>query len=594
MTGTITLNPTGNFTYKTGFRNQDGSTPVAVTGLSDASDTTFLIDDAASPGVNSGLTFPLTDITTLPYGAHVKSVTPKIRASQGASAVNLTARAYRDPGADGSPAYSTPLATLSSLTGTIADHLLPAGGVIRYDVAKTGGTVPADDYLDSLQVEVRQAGGASQADSHRVYKVEVLVEYVNPPTPANLALLDVGDLTTTVRPRFVWDHVSTEGIPQNEFRFAVWALADINLFPGGRAAFEADKMTNALGSAAPSDGTWTDGPGFTLDGGVTWKRAKSWSVPAGGAPGKGHIQSATSAWQTQHDLPNTGAMVAYVQVAGQFEGSRIEGNVVAALDFTMNVTPPTAPVSVAAAWQCPTAAAPVNRNNQYRTKLEVSVPAQALGAFVGRRVHVEHSTDGIVWHLLPLGVQDTGTGASVHTFYDTLTVPGKTISYRSRVELRTASGLTLPSAYTAAAGTVEAHFDNFILRDPLDPEGAVVLSLQGDLVQTQGESMGEYRALGSALPAAVSDTMLGYRYPIQAMTKNAEASALLSAIRARRKTLIFQGDMEGWWRWVRFSSEATQTMIRQTNRRIPGKRAERHDFDLFQTFPAHGQPEVWE
>lgn len=590
MGGVVTINPTA-VPAGGGWRDHTGaSVGAAAPYLADVSDTTYLTDSALASSGTTALALELEDIPSLPVGAAVRSVTPRIRASQAVGARGLVVSAYREGAGDTFPTYYTPQATIVP-TATIKDYLIASGGAIPARVADWAGTpMTAEDYLNNLRMEVTLAGGGTAAEDHRLYKASVDVAYVEPPTVDTLAPVSAADLTSTVRPRLKWNYNTPDGFPQYEFRAVIWALADVTGFPGGRAAFEAN-VENLFSDSSGFNGYY--GPAYTKDGGATVVRAKAWSTASPDSPYPARRQQSEQLWTPQQDIPGSGQFVAYVQSAAQFADSRLEGPAVASLDFTMDVVPPDPPTSVVATWQYPQASASVDRNAQYRTKIDVVAPsASSLSGFTGRRLYVEHCIDGADdWRLMPMAMKELGLSGGTFTFYDTMPLPGRTLRYRAKVELYSAS-LVLPSTY-ATGNAVDCIIDEFLLRNPLDADSTVVLRIQGDLKARGGEALGELRALGQGLPTFVSDAVLGFRWSISLLGKNQDTSAALHALRASRSVLLFQGDMPDWWYWVRIGSETEHTLVRQINRRNATKRAEFHDLELIQTYPIAGQPGVW-
>lgn len=589
MGGVVTINPS-TVPVGYGWRDHTGATVgAAAPFLADASDTTYVTDSVATSTGTTDLVLELEDIPSLPVGAAILSVTPKIRVSQAVGARGLVVSAYRSSSDDTFPLYATPQATIVP-TATIKDYLIASGGAIPAQVTDWADTqMTAEDFLNKLRLKVTLSGGGTAAEDHRLYKTSVDIAYVEPPTVDTLAVVSPADLTSTVRPRLQWNYNTPDGYPQYEYRAAIWALADVTAFPGGRAAFEA----NPENIFSDSSGNWgIYGPSFSSDGGTTWRRAKAWSILSGNY-GAGRKQSSEALWTPQQDIPGSGQFVAYVQSAAQFADARLEGPSVASLDFTMNVSPPSPPTSVVATWQYPKAPAAADRNAQYRTRIDVVAPsASSLSGFDGRRLYVEHSIYGTNdWRLMPMAMKEIGLSGGTFTFYDTMPLPGRTLRYRAKVELYSSS-LVLPSAY-ATGNAVDCVIDEFLLRNPLDANSTVVLRIQGDLKARGGEALGELRALGQGLPTFVSDAVLGLRWPISLLGKDQATSAALYSLRASRSVLLFQGDMLDWWYWVRIGSETEHTLVRQINRRNATKRAEFHDLELIQTYPIAGQPGVW-
>ncbi|HET6874854.1 MAG TPA: hypothetical protein VFH70_08755, partial [Acidimicrobiales bacterium] len=481
----------------------------------------------------------------------------------------------------------------------IRDFSLAAAGELNVYDDGLFGLETTQDILNGLTFNLSLQGGGKANEDHRVYRVTLDVNYIDAPTVTGLALVDPLDVTKTTKPRFTWVVSSDDGLPQYAYRAVVWALDDINLFPGGRAAFEADPK-NIFGNKAGGAVFASGGVSFTgTDGQVKYSKAWNPDDTYGTYPGDYSVSSSPS-FAPNRDLAGAGSYVIYVQAAAYFSGTTLakkEGTAsYAKLDFTMNLTPPAAPTSVSAAWQYPKAAAP-NNTAKYATRVDVAVPAQALNGFTGRRVQVEHrlkSGNDTAWRVLPVGTKEAGSSAGTYTFYDTLTLPGTQMEYRARTILWDAT-YTLPSStYTAAAAAVTPAFDTFVLRNPLDAdEDPVQLYLEGDFAHSEAEAVGAFRGLGSDRPVFVADRLTGKSFPMRARLPHQYAATQFENLRKDQKTLVLQTDMDGEWYWVRFGPEAETTVLRQTNRKDYWKRTQIAEFTLAETYPVAGQPAIW-
>lgn len=569
----VTVNPVSIVSDSGSWTPSTGTDKVAL--VADNTDGTYLTDGALGTGLKR-IVFGMS-AASLPDGAALQSVTPTLRASQATGAEPMTGQAVSSGFYSGAQQAFVP-------TSSPANFVVGAAGAYNADVA--GAT--AKDAGDAIVVVVTSAYGVLGED-HRLIKVSAAVSYVRPPVSSALSIA-AGQLTSTTRPQHTFTYTSLDGVPQYEIRAVTWLVSDLANYPGGQAAFEADpdapfgmktaSATNLTGGATdPNPGS---GPGFLV--GATQYRARAWTVDSSGYAGWKITGDQT--WTPDQDLPNTGAMKTYLRVAATYAGARLYTRLVAgvtSLAFTMNAPPPAAPTSVTSVWQYPSAALVGNRNDQYRAAVSVALPSDTAS----RRVFVEHSPDGTRWNLLPLGLQTATSGAQTLTFYDTAASPGRPMTYRART-----ANLVNPlyGPYVTQAGTTTAVFDTFVLRDPLDPAGAVSLRVQGDLESSADEILGESRGLGSALPTFVSDAITGERWPIELITPDETAFLALTALRAKRTTMILQQDMDGYWDWVRFGERWSTTLLRTISRRNASQRARRITADLVETWPLAGQP----
>lgn len=596
MAGVITVVP--DETLQTAGWSNVGGAATYQAALSDASDTTY-VTDTTQATTDTFLEVGLSPVT-LPDGAAVKSVVPKVRASLVTGVKKLEGWVYRDGGQLGRTIYESPASQFQPGT-TIKDYVLAAAGELNQKGDGYLDDATTQDIINQLTFKLRLAGGGRANDDHRVYRMSADVNYIDAPLASAVALVDVNDVTKTTKPRFRWTYSSDDGLPQYAYRTIVWALADINLFTGGRAAFEADPKNiwgNDTGDTNFSGATFTGTDGLS-------KTPKAWNLdPEYGTYMSAWSPSPDAAWTPTQDLAGTGTYVLYVQVAALFAGNVLARKVGAAsyatFDFTMNLTPPAAPSAITGVWQYPKAAAP-NNVTKYATKVTVTVPAQALAGFAGRRVQVEHrlsptgspAPSDQTWRILPVGTQEAGTNAGTFTFYDTLVPPGAKMEYRARAILYDAT-YQLPGAYTTLGSVVTAVFDAFVLRDPLDAQGgATVLLLEGDFTYSESEAMGAFRALGADRPTFVSDRLTGKTFPLRARLPDQPQANTFDAIRDARKTLLLQTDMEGTWYWVRFLEDVETTIVRQINRKASLKRNQYRDFQLAETYPVSGQPASW-
>jgi hypothetical protein len=252
----------------------------------------------------------------------------------------------------------------------------------------------------------------------------------------------------------------------------------------------------------------------------------------------------------------------------------------------MALTLPTQPSAITPTWQ---------RDFQFQTQVQVTVPSATLGAWTGRRVQVERRLVGgsaTDWKLIPLGTQEAGAGAGTLTFYDTLVAVNRQVEYRTRAIYWSSLGYTAASTYRTSA-SVTSDYNTFVLRDPLTLNSAVVLKLLGDLQSSQSEAQGQFRPLASDRPVIVSDAVLGQVWSVEARVKDTTVEAALAALRALQTPLVLQTDMTDRWYWVRFGESVSRTTYRQTDRTTANKREQNWTFQLVEVQPVPGQPGIY-
>lgn len=557
MGGNITISPNGTVTGRTYGWTGTGGT--LITAVNDGSDATY-IHDGSPVGNATRITWTMAT-STLPAGTAIKYVYPVIRNSQAAGNGKLSTSVWcLNPPA--SYSYTSP-AGVWTPTSTIKDtQSLPAGAIPQS---------LSQAVLDELVVQLQQYPSNNAAEDHRIYKVTALVQYVDSPTVSDLAINPASGNTLTTKPGVTWGYNSTDGLAQYEYRVALWKQTDVALYTGGRAAFDAD-IDNAFKASFVGTDAATKTPVWVskdANGVAGWK-----------------VSPDTSA-VTDAELDGSTAYTYYVQVSSLHAGARLSHPTVGGfLDFTMALTLPTQPSAITPTWQ---------RDFQFQTQVQVTVPSATLGAWDGRRVQVERRPVGgsaTDWKLLPLGTQEAGAGAGTLTFYDTLAAPNRTLEYRTRAIYWSSLGYTAASTYRTSASVV-CDYNAFVLRDPLTLNSAVVLRPQGDLKSTREEVQGTFRPLASDRPVVVSDAVLGRSWPVEVLVKDTTVEAALAALRLLQTPLIFQMDMTDRWYWVRFGSSVEETIYRQTDRVTAAKRTQNWQFQLIEVQPIPGQPQVY-
>jgi len=559
-----------------------GGAASQLAAITDSSDATYLrlLPSQASSTIE--VTLPA---ATLQDGAGIESVEAEFRCAAdtvGQPADYLAGKAFYAAAPDVFASNGSLIPMMSTTPQTQVD----ASGI--YNPAEGAGPSAAA-VAAGLKMTVT-GYPTPRENGILVHKVLARVKWSQAPTPSAIAPA-AGQVTATTRPRFEWTTTSPDGKATTEVLVAVWALADVQAYPGGQAAFEASMDTpfaDAAGQGRPSYSS----------GGV--KTAKAWSTTVSGPFGWQAVAQpqagAKYAWTPNQDLPFTGTHVVYLRAAGQLGGQQLKRTAVAgrtSASFTMNVgAPPVAPTSVAAAWQYPGAALAGNRNELYRMKVDVVVPTQTMTGWDKAVLQVEHAPQGSTdWQILPVGTVTPAQAAGTYTVYDTLAVPGRAMQYRARVVLsRSSDGAAAASAYATAGSTVTAVFDCFVLRDPASVDLAVPLPIQGDLESSSDERLQAHTPLGAPYPVTVSDVVGAASWPITATTRSAAAASLIRAIRARRATLVLQGDMDGWWRWVRFGPQVQERILRSASRKAAATRATQFTFQLDEVAPAYNQP----
>lgn len=560
MGGTVTLAPDGFIATKTfGWVVVGGGS--LNSAVADASDATYITDTTPSGSNNTRITWTFAT-STLPAGSAIKYCYPVIRNSQptGNRQMSMSLGTYNPPdniSYQSAAKIWTPVAAINDTSGTAA------------------GAVPqsrSQGVTDLLIVSTQQTPASNFAEDHRVYKVDAKVVYVDSPLASGAALYPPSANTLTTRPGVQWTYNSVDGFTQYEYRVALWKLTDINLHTGTRAGFEAaiaDIFDNAsfIGTdALPHSPVWR-----TLNDSGT----SSWQV-----------DTITNITPTV-DLDGTSQYVYYIQVSALHAGERLaHPTSFSSLDFTQSITVPTQPSAITPTWQ---------RDFQFRTQVQVTVPAATLGSWTGRKVYVERRISGApvtAWTLLPLGVQEAGAGAGTLTFWDTLPAVNRILEYRTRAVYWSSLGYTSGSTYRTSV-TITTDFNTFVLRDPLDDDSAVVLKLRNDLVSSQEEVQGEFQPLASNLPVIVSDSIKGKRWPVEVRVKDTTTEAFINACRAKQSALVLQTDMTDCWYWVRIGRSLQQNILRQTGRQTAATREQIWTFVLVEVNALPGQPQVY-
>jgi hypothetical protein len=585
VVATVTINPASVVSDNVGWVNTGGAASKQA-AVSDASDATYIAKTGAT--FVSSITFGL-GASSLPDGAGLVSIAATARAQVAGGSTSiplqLTVNALKF---DGSNALSGS-GNQSLSPGAFADLQLASVG--SYNGQATGDL--PKDVADRVQLVVtKMVDGAGGAASLNVAKLSAVVSYVRAPTPTSQSISGV---TTTTRPTLSWTITDTDSIGQYAHQAVVWATADQANFPGGQAAMEANPdylygLTPTGGQPSPPAGVTAlgsdaQGPYFTVSG--TTYQAKGWTRDASsGLPG--WKLASTGSWNPDQDLPISGSMKAYNRLAALHASSLlfVRGTAgYAATSFTMAVTPPNAATSITPVWQYPGASSP-NNTSDYRMKLDVVLPSDTIS----RRVKVERQVAGTnKWALLPVGAIVTqGTGAATLTFYDTAASPNKSMQYR------VTTGVVVGEVWgtPVLSGTSPtATFDQLVLRDPTVTSGAlVVLRVLGDLELSAPEVLGFTRGLGASLPVAVSDAIVGDTIQAEVYLPSEADYQSLKALRAKRATLLLQGDMPGWYRWVRLGEDWGETILRSAGRKVDATRARRLRLAMVETWPIAGQP----
>lgn len=557
MGGNLTVIPNGTVTGRTyGWTGVGGT---LITAVNDANDTTY-INDGTPVSQATRITWTMTT-STLPAGTAIKYVYPIIRNSQAAGNMKLSTSVWcYSPPANYS--YTSPPGIWTPISTIRDTQSLPAGSVPQS---------LSQAVLDELVVQLQQYPSNNAAEDHRIYKVSALVQYVDSPTVSDLAISPASGNTLTTKPGLTWGYNSADGLAQYKYRVALWKQADVALFTGTRTAFDADIDNAFLTSFVGTDAA-TKTP--------VWV-----SKDTNGVPGW-KVSSDTSA-ATDVELDGSTAYTYYVQVSSLHASARLSHPTVGGfLDFTMALTLPTQPSAITPTWQ---------RDFQFQTQVQVTVPSATLGAWNGRRVQVERRLVGGAatdWKLIPLGTQEAGAAAGTLTFYDTLVAVNRQVEYRTRAIYWSTLGYTSASTYRTSSA-VTSDYNVFVLRDPLTLNSAVVLRLLGDLQSNQDEVQGSFRPLASDKPVIVSDAVLGQVFSVEARVKDVATETALAALRALQTPLILQTDMTDRWYWVRFGQGVNRTTYRQNNRTTATTREQNWTFQLVEVQPVPGQPVIY-
>lgn len=557
MGGTITIDPDSTISSRTFGWTAVGGT--LITAVTDVSDATY-IHDGTAVSQATRITWHLST-STLPAGAAIKYAYPVIRNAQAAGNAKLSSSiwAFAPPAgvSYSSDAYIyTPTSTIKDTSGT------PAGSVPQ-SVSQA--------VLDTLVIQTQQYPSNNAAEDHRIYKVQGKVVYVDSPTVSNLAVDPTSANTLTTKPGVTWAYNSADGLAQYEYRVALWKQADVALFTGTRTAFDADIdnafLTSFVGTdAATKTPIWVSKDANGVAG---------WTVSS-------DVHAVTDV-----ELDGSTAYTYYVQVSALHASARLSHPTVGGfLDFTMALTLPTQPSAITPTWQ---------RDFQFQTQVQVTVPSATLGSWTGRRVQVERRLVGGAatdWKLIPLGTQEAGAGAGTLTFYDTLVAVNRQVEYRTRTIFWSSLGYTAASTYRTSS-SVTSDYNVFVLRDPLTLNSAVVLRWLGDIQSSHEEVQGSFRPLASDKPVIVSDAILGQVWSVEARVKDVTTEAALTALRALQTPLILQTDMTDRWYWVRFGSSISKTVYRRTERATASTREQNWTFQLVEVQPVPGQPVIY-
>lgn len=543
-----------------------GGTVQAV--LADASDATYIHDGTIGSGATR-IQQPLSQ-PTLPTGAAIKYVYGKIRASQAVGTKRLTTFMRSQRPSDG-VIYYTAKYTFQP-TAVIQDFQITAAGAVAQSKSQ--------ETIDNLWIDTYLEGGGPFAEDHRLYKMYGVVVYVDAPTASGTALSPSNANTLTTRPPITWAYSSTDGLTQYEYQVVVWKLTDINLFTGGRAAFEAN-VNNIFVNRISST---VNGPNFTgtdaANHAATWVSALTAAGATDWTVSNDNIVTPTT------DLDGTSQYVAYVRVSSQWQGERLAGNQYDKLDFTQTITLPAQPSTITAVWQ---------RDFQFQTKIDVTVIAETLGSWTGRKVIVERRIVGspaTAWTVIPAGTVEMGASAGTFTVYDTLAAVGRTLEYRARSVFWISLGYEA-SGLRKTSASIVADFNAFVLRDPLSVGSAVVFRIQGDFEATQDEVQGVFRPLGQQFPVVISDRVLGKRWQLQIRVKDTLPEAFLDVLRSNQSQLVLQTDMQDTWFWVRFGPSMSKRILRQTDRTTASKREQTWGLELIEVQAVPGQPQVY-
>lgn len=149
--------------------------------------------------------------------------------------------------------------------------------------------------------------------------------------------------------------------------------------------------------------------------------------------------------------------------------------------------------------------------------------------------------------------------------YDPTLPPGATVQYRFRTMSQDLGYLVTSPASTATTALATVS-NRFLLRDPDASDGrSFVVSIAGDLTSTSTERQGSFQALGREFPLILSDAISGETWQATYNAKSPAQYTDFEALRALRKTLLFQDDMGGQY-WVRLGPDRSATLRQSTSR----------------------------
>lgn len=486
-----------------------GSQPSGVLG--DTSDSTYMSENRQGFTLTADL-----DNFTLPDGALLSDIRYYIRSS------SSTIGSWRDgllttknaSGAAVSQTYQVGSGG-SAPANTWVTKALSTG----LPLVSSNDPATAQTVVNAAQLTLVFPANGTTTWRSQVSDVWAEVIYATPPKISGLALSPSDAGTRTTRPKLTWTNppggIADE--PMTGWELAIWPLATITGWSGGRAGFEAS------------------GAAFTQNG-FAYKTTSSASESE-------HVPTV--------DLANSTSYVAYIRAYGQFLGSTIRTTLHnSSVDFSIAIAPPADPTSVSHGAENPA---------RRQKTINVGYSNQAaLAGLTTRRVEIERRRVGTsTWwpvpkspFTIPWGTAGTLAGT------DDLWVPGAQYEYRARITGTGSDGQRSSAWVQAVVGSqTHAVLPVWTIRHVTDRTGnfadAVTMGVDGDLAIRNEQRQGVFQPLGSRHAIVVSDARVGPDSIDLTVRVDKTNLDRLMALREVPASLQLVGDMTGWWRWVK-------------------------------------------
>ena len=188
---------------------------------------------------------------------------------------------------------------------------------------------------------------------------------------------------------------------------------------------------------------------------------------------------------------------------------------------------------------------------------------------------------------------DSSTGWAYAT--NDVTAPAGTTRYELRT--RVLSPVNTERHYiddVTVTLAVTGQIDRWLLRDPADPATAPLqLQIGSGLASSSREAVAFFQPVGSAVEVKIAQAgAVGGEVWTMPITLRGEAAyQALLALRARQSTLLLQGDMTGWARWVGIGQDMRPTLLNSTSRLTSTLTPRTVDLELRELAAPAGQPQ---